>query len=194
MEYKRSLILFLEDICHLFEKEKIRFCVTGGFAASIWGIPRGTGDLDIVLNIEDENREMIVRLLGANFNLVQSHKEDMVFNSIRIWRHIIKVEESPELLILDTLLADNDYLKNVIARKVEINFHGINLPVVSKEDLIILKAISFRDIDKHDIRNILSSETPTDWAYLEKNFKALELDWEFIKKNVNFARKKRKGD
>lgn len=184
MEYKRSLIRFLEDICHLFEKEKIRFCVIGGFAASIWGIPRGTGDVDIVLNIEDENREMIVRLLDANFNLVQSHQEDMVFNIIRIRRHIIKVEESPELLILDTLLADNDYLKNVITRKIEINFHGIKLPVVSKEDLIILKAISFRDIDKHDIRNILSSETPTDWVYLEKNFKSLKLDWEFIKKNV----------
>jgi ribosome-associated toxin RatA of RatAB toxin-antitoxin module len=55
--------------------------------------------------------------------------------------------------------------------------------VVSKEDLIILKAISFRDIDKHDIRNILNAETPIDWAYLEKNFKALKLDWEFIKKH-----------
>ena len=136
------------------------------------------------MNIENENREMIVRLLEANFNLVQSHREDMVFNIIRIWRHIIKVEESPELLILDTLLADNDYLKSVISRRIEINFHGITLPVVSKEDLIILKAISFRDIDKHDIRNILRSETPTDWDYLERNFKVLKLDWEFVKKSV----------
>ena len=184
MEYQRSLIRFLEDICRLFEKERIRFCVTGGFAASIWGIPRGTSDVDIILNIEGEKREKIVELLDANFNLVQSHREDMVFNIIRIWRHIIKVEESPELLILDTLLADNDYLKRVISRRIEINFHGITLPVVSKEDLIILKAISFRDIDKHDIRNILRSETPTDWDYLERNFKVLKLDWEFIEKSV----------
>jgi len=82
MEYKRSLIGFLEGICRLFEKEKVRFCVTGGFAASIWGIPRGTSDVDIVLNIEDENREMIVRLLDANFNLVQRHQEDMVFHFV----------------------------------------------------------------------------------------------------------------
>jgi hypothetical protein len=94
MEYKRSLIVFLEDICRLFEKEKIRFCVTGGFAASIWGTPRGTGDVDIILNIEEESREKIVRLLDTNFDLVQSHREDMVFNIIRIWRHIIKVEDS----------------------------------------------------------------------------------------------------
>jgi hypothetical protein len=180
MEYKRSLIGFLEDICHLFEKEKIPFCVTGGFAASIWGTPRATSDVDIVLNIEGESRERIIKLLDDNFNLVQSHREDMVFNDLHIWRHIIKAEDSPELLILDTLVANNDYLKRVIERKTEINFHNIKLPLVSKEDLVILKTISFRDIDKHDIRNILKSSTPTDWEYLERNFKALQLNWEFV--------------
>ncbi len=104
----------------------------------------------------------------------------MIFKNFRIWRHVIKAEDSPELLMLDALIADNEYLKRVIARSIEIDFHGINFPVVSKEDLIILKAISFRDIDKHDIQNILRSETPTDWNYLEKNFKALKLDWDFI--------------
>ncbi len=182
MEYKGSLIRFLEDICRLFEKKSIPFCVIGGFAASIWGTPRATGDVDIVLNITGESREKIIKLLDDNFDLVQSHREDMVFKNMHIWRHIIKAEDSPELLILDTLLANSDYLKQVIERKTTINFHNIKLPVISKEDLVILKTISFRDIDKHDIQNILKSKTPTDWTYLERNFKTLRLDWEFIER------------
>ena len=46
---------FIEKIVGAFEREKIDYAFTGALAASFYGIPRTTADIDIIVAIDQEN-------------------------------------------------------------------------------------------------------------------------------------------
>jgi len=52
-----------KDFIQLCNEFEIRYLVIGGFAVSIHGYPRGTDDLDIVVEASEENGEKIVAML-----------------------------------------------------------------------------------------------------------------------------------
>ena len=146
----------------------------------IWGPPRGTSDIDLVIMLKEKERKFVTGFLNEHFNLVQSHDEDMVFGDIHIWRHVLGIENENTIFPLDMILGNNEYLKKVVERKIEINYKNVKIPVIAIEDLIILKYISHRDIDKFDIENIINSGNPIDWLYLEKTILQLNLEWDYI--------------
>jgi Na+/glutamate symporter len=41
----------LKKIAKILDDLKIPYAVTGGFAVSIWGIPRYTADIDIIIEL-----------------------------------------------------------------------------------------------------------------------------------------------
>jgi hypothetical protein len=168
--------------------------VTGGFAVGMWGPPRGTSDIDIVIMINEKERKFMTGFLNEHFNLVQSHEKDMVFDNIHVWRHILGAENKNNIFPLDMILCNNDYLKKVIERKIEIEYKSVKIPVIAIEDLIILKYISWRDIDKFDIENIINSGNAIDWHYLENMIRQLNLDWDYLiaSKNKSNAFSRRK--
>ncbi len=180
METSNDLTILFLRLCDKLNASGIPYCVTGGFAVGIWGPPRGTSDIDIVIMIGETDRKFVTAFLNEHFNLVQSHEEDMVFKGIHIWRHVLGVEKGNSIFPVDMILCNNDYLKKVIERKIEIDYKRVKIPVISVEDLIILKYISLRDIDRFDIENIIKSDNPVDWVYLEEMIVQLNLDWDYI--------------
>lgn len=182
MDASNDLIELFLRLCSEFNSTGIPYCVTGGFAVAMWGPPRGTSDIDIVIMIHKKNRNQVSEFLNNHFNLVQSHENDMVFKNIHIWRHILRSGKGDNIFPLDMIISNNAYLKKVIKRKIEIRYRSVKIPVISLEDLIILKSISQRDIDRFDIGNIFKSGHPIDWEYLKGVVSQLNLDWEFIEK------------
>lgn len=180
METPNDLIILFLKLCDELNTTGIRYCVTGGFAVGMWGPPRGTSDIDIVIMLDEKDRKFVTGFLKGHFNLVQSHDNDMIFGNIHIWRHILKGENENNIFPLDMILCNNDYLEKVIERKLEIVYKNVRIPVISIEDLIILKYISLRDIDKFDIENIIKSGNPIDWPYLKEVILKLNLDWDYI--------------
>ena len=175
----------LKKLCTEFNRRQLAYCVAGGFAASLWGPPRGTEDIDMLVMIADEDRERFGKFLAARFHLLQSHDQEMVFSGIAIWRHIIQFGKQQSLFPLDLIMAKNDFLIHALSRRIELSYQGTTIPVISLEDLIILKLISFRDIDKYDIENLLKSEKPVDWPYLDKQIHKLRLNKAFIRQFRN---------
>lgn len=86
----------------------IPYCVTGGLAVGMWGPPRGTSDIDIVIMIDEKDRKFVISFLNEHFNLVQSHEKDMVFNNIHVWRHILGIENKNSVFPLDMILCNKD--------------------------------------------------------------------------------------
>ncbi len=168
MMIESDLVLLFTGLCDIFNKSRFDYCVAGGFAVGMWGPPRGTSDIDILIFLRETDRDSLMTLLGNHFNVLQSHDEDMVFGDLHIWRHILTGENKKNIFPLDMLIASNEYLQNVIKRRIEIEYRGVSVPVISVEDLIILKAVSFRDIDRFDMGNLVNGEVPIDWSYLEK--------------------------
>ncbi len=167
MEIAKELILLFTGLCETLNKSNFDYCVAGGFAVAMWGPPRGTTDIDIIILVRQEEREWMTSLLGSQFKLIQSHEQDMVFGNLHIWRHVLAGENKKNLYPLDMLIASDKYLENVLRRRIEIEYKGVIVPVISIEDLIILKSISFRDIDRFDIENLINAGNPIDWDYLD---------------------------
>ncbi len=168
MEIANDLITLFVRLCDTFNKSRFNYCVAGGFAVGMWGPPRGTSDIDIVILLQEEEREAVVAFLKKHFNMIQSHDKDMVFGDLHIWRHVFAGENKQNVFPLDMILASNEYLENVLNRRIEIEYRDVTVPVISIEDLIVLKSISFRDIDRFDIKNLVNSGNPIDWNYLDK--------------------------
>lgn len=175
------LIDFMKHICLSLDRENIPYCLAGGLAVSIWGPARGTVDVDIVAHISNEERERIVHLFEKDFNLMQSHKDDMVMGMVKIWRHIFHYKNEPDILQLDLIIVPDAYSEKIMNRKIEIEEYGMKISVISKEDLIVLKLASFRNQDKADIEKILEHDSTLDWFYLENTVKQYGDHWDFIK-------------
>ena len=180
MDPDSGLIELFKRICQRMNEAGMCYCVAGGFAVSLWGTPRGTEDIDLVVVMEENARPVFSDFLGRNFKLIQSHQDLMEFRHVCIWRHIVGLEGTENIFQLDVILINDPYLRKVIKRKINVEYQGLVVPVISIEDLIILKLISLRAIDKFDIENLLKSENPIDWNYLKKNADLLHLDWVFI--------------
>lgn len=180
MEIAEDLKVLLKKVCSELRKNNLQFCLAGGWAVSMIGIARTTMDIDILIVLDENIKRKVVSILENSFNLIQSHEKEMELKNITIWRNIVSLKGKNDPYMLDLLKADNDYLKTVIERRIEIDYEGTVIPIISIEDLIVIKLASFRKQDQVDIENLIQSGAAIDWGYLEKAIKKSNLDWSFI--------------
>jgi predicted nucleotidyltransferase len=57
---------------------------------------------------------------------------------------------------LEISLAFSPFEQEALARAVEVDFAGIKIPVAVPEDLVIYKALAWRDQDRYDIEQLLT--------------------------------------
>lgn len=88
----------------------------------------------------------------------------------------------PEYGHMDVIASETPYQDEALrrARRVDL-VEGLSAHVLSPEDVIIHKLIADRAKDDADIEDILHTETPLDWDYLNKWFDAWELRQRFEK-------------
>jgi predicted nucleotidyltransferase len=180
MEIAEDLKILLKKACSELRKNNLQFCLAGGWAVSMIGITRTTMDIDILIVLDENIKRKVVSILENSFNLIQSHEKEMELKNITIWRNIVSLKGKKEPYMLDLLKADSDYLKAVIERRIEIDYEGTIIPIISIEDLIVIKLASFRKQDQVDIENLIQSGAGIDWGYLESTIKKSNLDWGFI--------------
>ncbi len=182
MECAEDLKILLKTVCAEFRKNNLQFCLAGGWAVSMIGVPRTTLDIDILIVLDGDVKNKITTILANSFNLLQSHENEMELKNAVIWRQLVSLKNKETHLILDLLKADNNFLKNAIKRSIEIDYEGVAIPIISIEDLIIIKLAAFRKQDQMDIENLIRAGAAIDWAYLEEAINESSLDWNYILK------------
>lgn len=137
------------EFVKLLIKNKVEYLIVGGYAVSIHGYPRYTGDLDIWLNPTPENAEKI--LLSVNefgFSSFRLTKEDFTKpgNVIQLGYPPLRIDLLTEI---DGVTFDECYLnrKEVLIEDLMVNFIGYN-------DLLKNKKESGRARDIDDIENL----------------------------------------
>jgi len=152
------------DYLAIFKKlnEKgIKYIVVGGVAVNLYGIPRMTYDIDLILDLEDEGLKKFLALLkGWGFkpkvpvNIMdfakRDKREDWIKNknmkAFNLVNHKWAISEID--VVIDSPV---DYDK--VCKRIEhINLQGVSVPVISIDDLIKMKKITNREQDKSDIR------------------------------------------
>ncbi len=168
MDTGKNLLNTLKIISELFKKKNISFALAGGLAVGILSRPRATEDIDLIIMISDNDRQRIVNILSDEFKIINAHTEIMHFKNADIWRVIIANEETSgnNIVIIDFIIAVNDICKNAIERRFFIEIDSIEIPIVTIEDLILLKLLSNRDIDRMDINYILKDSQKGDLNFI----------------------------
>lgn len=136
----------LKDVFKSFQQHDVRYVVIGGIAAVLYGVPRATFDLDILIEATPENtRRLLDALMGAGIGTANLTTSDKILaNEITIFKDRIRIDvqiSTPGLKF-----------EQAWRGKKTMQYKGQNFYVVSLEDLIRSKRAAGRDVDLEDIR------------------------------------------
>lgn len=136
----------LQDVFRFFQQHEVKYLVIGEVASVIYGVPRATFDLDILIEATTENvQRLLAALMEAGFGTATlTNPEDLIAHEITVFNDRVRIDvqtSTPGISFQDAW-----------SRRKTINYQGQNFFVLSKEDLINTKRASGRDVDLEDVR------------------------------------------
>lgn len=136
----------LQDVFRSFQEHDVKYVVIGGIASILYGVPRATFDLDILIEATHENtRRLLAALLGAGLGTASlTTVEDVLANEITIFRDRVRIDvqtSTPGITFDDAW-----------QRRKTLSYHGQEFFILSKQDLIASKRAAGKDVDLEDVR------------------------------------------
>jgi hypothetical protein len=130
---------------------KVEYAVCGGLALAVYGIPRATVDIDIMVQrAKLEEVHNLVRELGY---IMKARPMTFAQEAIEIHR-VSKIDpESGDLFSLDFLLVTSE-IDSVWRSRREVEWEDGKLWLVSREGLITLKSLRGSGQDLDDIQRL----------------------------------------
>jgi predicted nucleotidyltransferase len=176
MDYSSFLMTSFKKVVQALDANQVDFAVCGGMAYSILVSPRATIDFDCLIMAEPNTLTEINRILEPLFDSIISQNEPMEFKKARVFR-TLGVDGGNEY-IMDFILGETRFHQEALSRKKTIDLEGISLPILTPEDLLLLKALANRPQDRVDISNIVEFfGDKLDQAYLERWKRELNVEW-----------------
>ena len=136
----------LKSVFKSFQQHEVRYVVIGGIAAVLYGVPRATFDLDILIEATPENAQRLLdALIDAGMGTATlTNIDEILANEITIFKDRVRIDvqiSTPGL-----------QFETAWQRKQDMKYHGQTFYVVSLEDLIRSKRAAGRDVDLEDVR------------------------------------------
>ena len=168
MAAESFLVQTLSTLIAEFNRRDLKYALAGGWAYSALVEPRATTDIDLLILLEQPSRERIHSLLSSLFDSLVVHPAPMVFHGVSIWR-CVGIRGGQEVVV-DLLLADSEFLREALARRRTVAFNQLQVPILTLEDVILLKTLAGRLQDRADLENIEArqAELRVDWSYVEE--------------------------
>jgi predicted nucleotidyltransferase len=142
-DYKEMLQRLLE--------ENVRFLLVGAYAVAVHGFPRATKDIDFFVWATPENAANLMRAL-AKFGAPLHDISEADFSSEGV---VFQIGNSPRRIDIITNISGVKF-EQAYANKTTISIEGIEVPVISLEDLIANKRASARTQDLADVEKLES--------------------------------------
>lgn len=157
------------DFVQLFEGLNLPYAVMGGLAVRAHGIPRPTYDVDLTILVDREELSTVlaeIRQLG--YDVPEQYDKGWVDNVSGL--PFIKAATFLEgrSLVADIFLAETDFLRSLISRRIRDSVNGFEAWLVTPEDLILLKLIANRPRDLADIADVITMQLRLDEEYLRE--------------------------
>jgi predicted nucleotidyltransferase len=153
----------LEDLLAALERNKVRYLLVGGLAVMFYGVRRTTADIDLIIDFTEENVANCVKALSESGYNPQPPIPLKDFISVA---NRSRFKEDMNMLVygyaptgkamnLDVLLDIPLDFELMWKNRVERDYQGSTLKLISTDDLIRLKEYSGRPQDIEDIKNLL---------------------------------------
>lgn len=131
----------LKKIIPLLENLGIDYMLTGGLAVSMWGRPRSTADIDIVLEIQPKDKKIIFNLFKKDFYISEEALDAAISKHSQF--NIIDFESGSKV---DFYVRGKDnYEQKRFQRKKRQNILGIDVNLISPDDLILIKLLWYKE-------------------------------------------------
>ncbi|HJQ68622.1 MAG TPA: nucleotidyl transferase AbiEii/AbiGii toxin family protein [Blastocatellia bacterium] len=148
----------LDDLTAWLTVENVRGAIIGGVAASVLGRPRMTRDVDALVLL-DSARLKTFLAAGSRFGF-KPRLGDAVEFATR--NRVLLASHEPSKTPVDIALGFLPFEEESIARSTVVTVAGVSFPVVSPEDLMVMKAVAHRPRDVADIESLLDANPKLD--------------------------------
>jgi hypothetical protein len=143
-----TLLEQLATIVRALDRAQIEYALVGGLAVAVWGAPRATQDIDLLVRPESvEAVVAAVEPLGFRFRALP-----MTFSDGMQLQRVSKIEAGA-LLTLDLILVDPN-LEPVWGSRQKVELDGAPIWVISRAALIQMKIAAGRPQDAADVQKL----------------------------------------
>jgi hypothetical protein len=164
----------LEKILAILHRLDIPFVLVGGHAVAAWGAVRATRDIDLLASVpEAQGSRLTKELKQAGFKV--DHRKGDESDPLR---GLIRVEraDAPDALPVEIILGLRKMPDALFMRARKLSFLGLDLPVASPEDMILLKLMAGGPVDMEDACSIFFvMKGKLDMKYLEAEARRMRI-------------------
>ena len=150
-----------------------KYCIVGGLAASFWGRPRSTSDIDVALLTGFGDESDFIGPLVEHFS---TREPDAVPFAVA---NRILLLNSSEGVPIDISLAAIPFEESMLKRaRVQEILPGVRVRTASAEDIVVMKVIASRPRDIDDLERIVATRGgKLDQDYIRRCLSDLAQFW-----------------
>lgn len=142
------------DLLDLFKKHQVEFVVVGAWALAAHGLPRATGDIDLMIRPSPENALRVIDALKEFGAPLESHA--ITAADFSKGGEVYQIGLPPRRIDLLTEISGVP-TDDVFLTAEVIKFSGRDLPVLSRETLLKNKRATGRKKDELDVEALEAS-------------------------------------
>lgn len=149
----------LRKVSHLLDNLGIDYFITGGFAVSVWGRPRATFDIDMVIEMTNVDiKKLASRLRGLSKNSYV--EEETMREAVETKGEFNFIDPATGVKVDFFVLGETSWDREKVQRKIKKDIYGVKTYFISPEDLILskLKWCKLAESNRHleDARSVLN--------------------------------------
>ncbi|OGQ34890.1 MAG: hypothetical protein A3F16_06290 [Deltaproteobacteria bacterium RIFCSPHIGHO2_12_FULL_43_9] len=157
-QIKNTLLIIGKTLSQL----ELPYCIVGALAVAVWGEPRATRDLDILILLTSEDRGNLLSKL-TKFGFKIDTAWELQNPMIRQFQTRLLDENK---IILDLLEPRDTFQEEVIHNSVKQVIFGVEFKLPTAENLILMKLKAGRPRDFEDALSILVRQDKLNESYL----------------------------
>lgn len=154
MSERPALLEALRALQEVLDREGLRWYVFGAQAVVVYGQPRLTADLDVTLEASLERVLELVAPLAREGLETRAPEHAELLHRARV----LPLFHRPSGLAVDLVVAGPGLEEEFLAHRRFVDLGGLEVPVISPEDLVVTKILAGRPKDLDDVRGILREQ------------------------------------
>ena len=137
-----------EDLLDALDEAEVEFILVGAHALAAHGVPRATGDIDILIRADKANAQRVLQALLLFGAPVEQH--NVSASDFEVEGDVYQMGLPPRRIDLLTQI-DGVSFDEAWHRRVQMSYQGRRLPVLGLQDLIRNKRACGRPKDRADL-------------------------------------------
>lgn len=161
----------LKKIADILARLKIPYIVTGGIAVVVWGRPRFTADIDIMIELMADKLDQLAEELSQIDTYVYADKMSM--RRALLQKGEFNFIHSASGLKIDFwIMKDDQFNRECLKRRIRKVIANTPIFLTTPEDLILSKLLWYRKTEStrqlEDIESVMKIQKKLDWKYINK--------------------------